>query len=74
MFPVLDAHLLRIGWKKTPQQKYRQAVHAAHAAFENELRWDPTTKRYQRTGDLIRQGKLNNHTHGTVLDFHLKGG
>jgi hypothetical protein len=32
---------------------------ANNISFENQLRWDPSSKKYVKIGDLLRQGKLD---------------
>lgn len=41
---------------------YAQYAAANNIAFENQMRWDPTTKKYVRIGTLLAQGKLDIRT------------
>lgn len=49
------------GYNYNPEtgQSERVLKNAATASFYNELRWDPESKKYQKIGNLIRQGKLD---------------
>lgn len=54
--------------------KFMQYNTANGIGFYDQLRWDPSTKKYVKIGDLLRQGKLDIRTGKDIVRKKHKGG